>query len=162
MSDFDAILEIKKNLLEEILRDSKDNKVDVKTIVESRLRVVNDMQAKSLENTDEYKAFVESVKKKLTLDNIYIQNHEPERDTFYEEKDDDGKITGWEYHISDREALELAKDDLLADRNDFEEFITGDVPEYLDLLKVIIERAKWQNGIKYLNVIGTNTALTQF
>ena len=142
MSDFDAILEIKKNLLEEILRDSKDNKVDVKTIVESRLRVVNDMQAKSLENTDEYKAFVESVKKKLTLDNIYIQNHEPERDTFYEEKDDDGKITGWEYHISDREALELAKDDLLADRNDFEEFITGDVPEYLDLLKVIIERAK--------------------
>ena len=43
MSDFDAVLEIKKNLLEEILRDSEDNKVDVKTIVEGRIKVVNDM-----------------------------------------------------------------------------------------------------------------------
>lgn len=140
MSDFDAVLEIKKNLLEELLRDSKDYKVDVKTIVESRLKVVNDMQ-ETLENTKEYKAFVESVKNKLTLDNIYIQNHEPERDTYEEVDDEDGRHA-YPYRMSDKEALELATDDLLADRNDFEEFITGDVPEYLDLLKVIIERAR--------------------
>lgn len=140
MSDFDAVLEIKKNLLEELLRDSKDNKVDVKTIVESRLKVVNDMQAKSLENTKEYKAFIESVKKNLTLENSYIQAHEPERDTFEEVDDEDGRH-GYPYHMSDKEALELATDDLLADRNDLEEFITG-YTEYLDLLKVIIERAR--------------------
>jgi hypothetical protein len=140
MSDFDAVLEIKKNLLEEILQDSKDNKVDVKTIVESRLKVVNDMQAKSLENTDEYKAFIESVKKKLTLENLIVQAHEPERDTF-EEVDDEDVRHGYPYHMSDDEALELATDDLLADRYDLEEFITG-YTEYLDLLKVIIERAR--------------------
>ena len=139
MSDFDAVLEIKKNLLEEILQDSKDNKVDVKTIVESRLKVVNDMQAKSLENTKEYKAFIESVKKKLTLENLIVQAHEPERDTFEEVDDEDGRH-GYPYHMSDKEALELATDDLLADRYDFEEFITG-YTDYLDLLKVIIERA---------------------
>lgn len=140
MSDFDAVLEIKKNLLEELLQDSKDNKIDVKTIVESRLKVVNDMQAKSLENTDEYKAFIESVKKNLTLENPCIQAHEPERDTFEEVDDEDGRH-GYPYHMSDKEALELATDDLLADKNDFEEFITG-YTEYLDLLKVIIERAR--------------------
>lgn len=140
MSDFDAVLEIKKNLLEEILQDSKDNKVDVKTIVESRLKVVNDMQAKSLENTDEYKAFIESVKKNLTLENSCIQAHEPERDTFEEIDDEDGRH-GYPYHMSDKEALELATDDLLADKSDLEEFITG-YTEYLDLLKVIIERAR--------------------
>ena len=139
MSDFDAVLEIKKNLLEEILQDSKDNKVDVKTIVESRLKVVNDMQARSLENTEEYKAFIESVKKNLTLENSCIQAHEPERDTFEEVDDEDGRH-GYPYHMSDKEALELATDDLLADRYDLEEFITG-YTEYLDLLKVIIERA---------------------
>lgn len=140
MSDFDAVLEIKKNLLEEILQDSKDNKVDVKTIVESRLKVVNDMQAKSLENTDEYKAFIESVKKNLTLENSCIQAHEPERDTFEEVDDEDGRH-GYPYHMSDDEALEKATDDLLADKSDLEEFITG-YTEYLDLLKVIIERAR--------------------
>lgn len=140
MSDFDAVLEIKKNLLEELLRDSKDNKVDVKTIVEGRLKVVNDMQAKSLENTDEYKAFIESVKKNLTLENSCIQAHEPERDTFEEIDDEDGRH-GYPYHMSDNEALELATDGLLADKSDLEEFITG-YTEYLDLLKVIIERAR--------------------
>ena len=140
MNDYDAVLEIKKNLLEELLQDSKDNKVDVKTIVESRLKVVNDMQAKSLENTDEYKAFIESVKKNLTLENSCIQAHEPERDTFEEIDDEDGRH-GYPYHMSDKEALELATDDLLADKNDLEEFITG-YTEYLDLLKVIIERAR--------------------
>ena len=138
MNDYDAILEIKKNLLEEILRDSKDNNVDLKTIVESRLRVVNDMQ-ETLENTKEYKAFIESVKKNLTLENPYIQAHEPERDTFEEVDDEDGRH-GYPCHISDDEALERAKDGLLADKNDLEEFITG-YTEYLDLLKVIIERA---------------------
>ena len=140
MSDFDAVLEIKKNLLEEILQDSKDNKVDVKTIVESRLKVVNDMQAKSLENTKEYKSFIESVKKNLTLENSCIQAHEPERDTFEEVDDEDGRH-GYPYHMSDDEALEKATDDLLADKSDLEEFITG-YTEYLDLLKVIIERAR--------------------
>ena len=140
MSDFDAVLEIKKNLLEEILQDSKDNKVDLKTIVESRLKVVNDMQAKSLENTDEYKAFIESVKKNLTLNNSCMQAHEPERDTFEEVDDEDGRH-GYPYHMSDKEALELATDDLLADKNDLEEFITG-YTDYIDLLKVIIERAR--------------------
>ena len=140
MSDFDAILEIKKNLLEEILQDSKDNKVDVKTIVESRLKVVNDMQAKSLENTDEYKSFIESVKNNLTLENSCIQAHEPERDTF-EEVDDEDSRHGYPYHMSDDEALEKATDDLLADKNDLEEFITG-YTEWVDLLKVIIERAR--------------------
>ena len=140
MSDFDAVLEIKKNLLEEILQDSKDNKVDVKTIVEIRLKVVNDMQAKSLENTKEYKAFIESVKKNLTLENSCIQAHEPERDTFEEVDDEDGRH-GYPYHMSDDEALEKATDDLLADKSDLEEFITG-YTEYLDLLKVIIERAR--------------------
>jgi hypothetical protein len=139
MNDFDAVLEIKKNLLEEILQDSKDTNIDVKTIVESRLKVVNDMQ-KSLENTDEYKAFIESVKKNLTLENSCIQAHEPERDTFEEIDDEDGRH-GYPYHMSDKEALELAKDGLLADRYDLEEFITG-YTEYLDLLKVIIERAR--------------------
>lgn len=139
MSDFDAVLEIKKNLLEEILQDSKDNNVDVKTIVEGRLKVVNDMQ-ETLENTKEYKAFIESVKKNLTLDNFCIQAHEPERDTFEEIDDEDGRH-GYPYHMSDKEALELAIDDLLADKNDLEDFITG-YTEYLDLLKVIIERAR--------------------
>ena len=160
MSDFDAVLEIKKNLLEELLQDSKDNNIDVKTIVESRLKVVNDMQAKSLENTDEYKAFIESVKKNLTLENPYIQAHEPERDTFEEVDDEDGRH-GYPYHMSDKEALELATDDLLADRYDLEEFITG-YTDYLDLLKVIIERARWPNGIDILKHNGTNTVLTQF
>ena len=160
MSDFDAVLEIKKNLLEEILQDSKDNKVDVKTIVESRLKVVNDMQARSLENTEEYKAFIESVKKNLTLENSCIQAHEPERDTFEEVDDEDGRH-GYPYHMSDKEALELATDDLLADRYDLEEFITG-YTDYIDLLKVIIERARWPNGIDILKHNGTNTALTQF
>ena len=141
MSDFDAVLEIKKNLLEEILQDSKDNKVDVKEIVEGRLRVVNDMQAKSLENTKEYKAFIESVKKNLTLENFYIQAHEPERDTFEEVDDEDGRH-GYPYHISDDEALERAIEGLLNNHDSFEEFITGYVPEYIDLLKVIIERAR--------------------
>jgi len=140
MNDFDAVLEIKKNLLEELLQDSKDNKVDLKTIVESRLKVVNDMQAKSLENTKEYKAFIESVKKNLTLENPYIQAHEPERDTFEEVDDEDGRH-GYPYHMSDKEALGLATDDLLADKNDLEEFITG-YTDYIDLLKVIIERAR--------------------
>ena len=140
MSDFDAVLEIKKNLLEELLQDSKDNNIDVKTIVESRLKVVNDMQTKSLKNTDEYKAFIESVKKNLTLENSCIQAHEPERDTFEEVDDEEGRH-GYPYHMSDKEALELATDDLLADKNDLEEFITG-YTDYLDLLKVIIERAR--------------------
>lgn len=140
MSDFDAVLEIKKNLLEELLQDSKDNNVDVKTIVESRLKVINDMQTKILENTDEYKAFIESVKKNLTLENPCIQAHEPERDTFEEVDDEDGRH-GYPYHMSDKEALELATDDLLADKNDLEEFITG-YTEWVDLLKVIIERAR--------------------
>lgn len=139
MSDFDAVLEIKKNLLEEILRDSKTLGIDVKTIVESRLRVVNGKQEK-LENTDEYKAFIESVKKNLTLENSCIQAHEPERDTFEEVDDEDGRHA-YPYHMSDKEALELATDGLLADKNDLEEFITG-YTEYLDLLKVIIERAR--------------------
>lgn len=139
MNDFDAVLEIKKNLLEELLQDSKTLGIDVRAIVEGRLRVANDMQAKSLENTKEYKAFIESVKKNLTLENPYIQAHEPERDTFEEVDDEDGRH-GYPYHMSDDEALERATDDLLADRNDFEEFITG-YTEYLDLLKVIIERA---------------------
>lgn len=139
MSDFDAVLEIKKNLLEEILRDSKTLGIDVKEVVEGRLRVVNDMQ-ETLENTKEYKAFIESVKKKLTLDNLVVQNHEPERDTFEEVDDEDGRH-GYPYHMSDEEALELATDDLLADKSDFAEFITG-YTEYLDLLKVIIERAR--------------------
>lgn len=160
MTDFDAVLEIKKNLLEEILRDSKDTKVDVKTIVESRLKVVNDMQEKSLENTKEYKAFIESVKKNLTLENSCIQAHEPERDTFEEVDDEDGRH-GYPYHMSDEEALEKATDGLLADKSDFEEFITG-YTEYLDLLKVIIERARWPNGINTLKHNGTNTVLTQF
>lgn len=140
MNDFDAVLEIKKNLLEEILQDSKDNKVDVKAIVEGRLKVVNDMQARSLESTKEYKAFIESVKQKLTLENLIVQNHVPERDTYEEIDDEDGRHA-YPYHISDKEALELATDDLLADRDDLEEFITG-YTEYLDLLKVIIERAR--------------------
>ena len=139
MSDFDAVLEIKKNLLEEILQDSKDTKIDVKTIVESRLKVINDTQ-ETLENTKEYKAFIESVKKNLTLENSCIQAHEPERDTFEEVDDEDGRH-GYPYHMSDNEALELATDGLLADKNDLEEFITG-YTEYLDLLKVIIERAR--------------------
>lgn len=160
MTDFDAVLEIKKNLLEEILQDSKDNKVDVKAIVESRLKVVNDMQEKSLENTQEYKAFIESVKKNLTLENPYILAHDPERDTFEEVDDEDGRH-GYPCHISDKEALEKATDDLLADKSDFEEFITG-YTEYLDLLKVIIERARWPNGIYTLKHNGTNTVLTQF
>lgn len=140
MSDFDSVQQIKKGLLEELLRDAQDNKVDVKTIVESRLKVINDMQAKSLENTKEYKAFIESVKNNLTLENPYIQAHEPERDTFEEIDDEDGRH-GYPYHMSDKEALELATDGLLADRYDLEEFITG-YTEYLDLLKVIIERAR--------------------
>lgn len=93
-----------------------------------------------IEQTKEYKAFIESVKKNLTLENPLVQNHEPERDTYEEVDDEDGRHA-YPYHISDKEALELAKEDLLADRNDFEEFITG-YTEYLDLLKVIIERAK--------------------
>lgn len=139
MSDFDAVLEIKKNLLEELLRDSKTLGIDVKEVVEGRLRVVNDMQ-ETLENTDEYKSFIESVKKNLTLENSCIQAHEPERDTFEEVDDEDGRH-GYPYHMSDDEALEKATDDLLADKNDLEEFITG-YTEYLDLLKVIIERAR--------------------
>lgn len=139
MTDFDAVLEIKKNLLEEILQDSKTLGIDVKTIVESRLKVINDNQ-ETLENTKEYKAFIESVKKNLTLENSCIQAHEPERDTFEEVDDEDGRH-GYPYHMSDDEALELATDDLLADKSDFEEFITG-YTEYLDLLKVIIERAR--------------------
>lgn len=145
-----------------------------------------------IEQTKEYKAFIESVKKNLTLDNSYIQAHEPERDTFEEVDDEDGRH-GYPYHMSDKEALELATDDLLADKNDLEEFITG-YTEYLDLLKVIIERARWQNqrivpniknkhrlqrasleirhhfrkdsrwpnGIDILKHNGINTALTQF
>ena len=140
MNDFDAILQIKKNLLEEILQDSKDNKVDVKAIVEGRLKVVNDMQ-KTLENTKEYKSFIESVKKNLNFDNFYVQEYEPERDTYEEVEDEFGRHA-YPYYMSDDEALERATDDLLADHNDFEEFITGYVPEYIDLLKVIIERAK--------------------
>lgn len=93
-----------------------------------------------IEQTKEYKAFIESVKKNLTLDNSCIQAHEPERDTF-EEVDDEYGRHGYPYHMSDDEALELATDDLLADKNDLEEFITG-YTEYLDLLKVIIERAR--------------------
>lgn len=139
MNDFDAVLEIKKNLLEELLMDSKTLGIDVKEVVEGRLRVVNDMQ-ETLENTKEYKAFIESVKKNLTLENSCIQAHEPERDTFEEVDDEDGRH-GYPYHMSDKEALELATDDLLADKSDFEEFITG-YTEYLDLLKVIIERAR--------------------
>lgn len=139
MSDFDAVLEIKKNLLEEILQDSKDNKVDVKAIVEGRLKVINDMQ-ETLENTKEYKAFVESVKKNLNFDNFYVQEHEPERDTYEEVEDEFGRHA-YPYRMSDEDALERATDDLLADRNDLEEFITG-YTEYLDLLKVIIERAR--------------------
>jgi hypothetical protein len=139
MNDFDAVLEIKKNLLEELLRDSKTLGIDVKEVVEGRLRVVNDMQ-ETLENTKEYKSFIESVKKNLTLENSCIQAHEPERDTFEEIDDEDGRH-GYPYHMSDKEALELAKDGLLADRYDLEEFITG-YTEYLDLLKVIIERAR--------------------
>lgn len=141
MSDFDAVLEIKKNLLEEILQDSKDNKVDVKAIVEGRLRVVNDMQAKSLENTKEYKTFIESVKKKLNFDNFYVQEYEPERDTYEEVEDEFGRHC-YPYRMSDEEALERAVEDLLENRKSFEEFITEEVPEYLDLLKVIIERAR--------------------
>ena len=138
MTDFDALLQIKKNLLEEILQDSKTLGIDVKTIVESGLKVINDTQ-ETLENTKEYKSFIESVKKNLTLENPCIQAHEPERDTFKEVDDEDGRH-GYPYHMSDKEALELATDDLLADKSDFEEFITG-YTEYLDLLKVIIERA---------------------
>lgn len=93
-----------------------------------------------IEQTKEYKAFIESVKQKLTLENLIVQNHVPERDTYEEVDDEDGRHA-YPYHISDKEALELAKEDLLADRNDFEEFITG-YTEYLDLLKVIIERAR--------------------
>lgn len=140
MSDFDAILQIKKNLLEEILQDSKDNKVDLKTIVESRLRVVNDMQ-ETLENTKEYKAFIEKAKQKLTLENTYVQEFEPERDTFEEVDDEDGRH-GYPYRMSDDEALEKAVEKLLSDTILFKEFITEEVPECIDLLKVIIEREK--------------------
>lgn len=144
MSDFDAILQIKKNLLEEILQDSKDNKVDVRAIVEGRLRVVNDMQAKSLESTKEYKAFIEKAKEKLTLENTYVQEFEPERDTFEEVDDEDGRH-GYPYRMSDDEALEKAVEKLLSDPIVFKEFITEEVPECIDLLRVIIERAKNEN-----------------
>lgn len=144
MSDFDAILQIKKNLLEEILQDTKDYNVDARVLVESRLKVVNDMQAKSLENTKEYKAFIKKAKEKLTLENTYVQEFEPERDTFEEVDDEDGRH-GYPYHMSDDEALEKAVEKLLSDPIVFKEFITEEVPECIDLLKVIIERAKNEN-----------------
>jgi hypothetical protein len=139
MTDFDSIQQIKKNLLEELLRDSKELNVDIKSVIESRLKVINDNTQKSIEDMLQYKSFVESVKKNLNFDNFYIKEYEPERDTYEEVEDEDGR-RHYPYRMSDEEALERAIQDLLENRESFEEFITGYIPEYVDLLRVIVAR----------------------
>lgn len=92
-----------------------------------------------MKDTKEYKDFIKKVKQNLTLDNYYVEMYEPNRDTYEEYRDDDGKIVSRPYYIDNEEATEIAVNDLLDDDNMFAEFLLDSVPEYLELLKKIIK-----------------------
>ena len=99
--------------------------------------------SKLLEQLRELPAFNEfekKVKSKLVLENTYIQEFEPERDTFEEVDDEDGRH-GYPYHVSDDEALEIATEHLVEDKSGlFSEFVTEELsPEITELARFLIK-----------------------
>ena len=90
-----------------------------------------------------FNKFEAAIEKNLDRNNFYVQDQMPETEGFWEEDDDDGKVSGWNYKISDDEAEQEGIDNLLEDKEMFMEFLFEDLnDDVYELCKALVEEIR--------------------
>lgn len=71
----------------------------------------------------QFNSFENAIKKQLTLENHYVREFAPDANSYYDEKDDDGRQIGHLCHLAYSQIQDEAIDGLLNDYEMFDEFI---------------------------------------
>ena len=88
--------------------------------------------------------FEKAVKKNLTIDNYYVNHFAPEKEGYYDEKDDNGRQVCCPYKLSDEQVEEEAIENLLEDKTGyFDEVVTEQLSsEVVELVRALIKEIR--------------------
>lgn len=90
-----------------------------------------------------FNTFEKAVKENLTIDNYYVNHFAPEKEGYYDEKDEKGQVC-YPYKLSDEQVEEEAIENLLDDNGDyFDEFVCEELrSDVVELVRALIKEIR--------------------
>lgn len=101
------------------------------------------MLLEELRKLPAFNNFEKAVKENLTIDNYYVNHFAPEKEGYYDEKDETGQVC-YPYKLSDEQVEEEAIEKLLDDKTGyFDEVVTEQLSsEVVELVRTLIKELR--------------------